>query len=282
MFIEFHTVLITGFVSLHLQYVYSKGTVLEKTVEYLKELITHNEQLSATAKLAEKSSNALQVLQNQITVLEKENAFLRSQMIQLGIENTAGALNTRSLLSSPLAQSLLNPQAATAPVPTTTQLLVSLAQTLSANPLLASLAQNTAAIQAAAAATSSPATSLATPSLPPPTSSPQVSPSLQAQLNSSSNANQVMNSLVQTLASIASTNTSPSQPPSCQPGPNLSAAASLINSLIIAQSALAGTSTSPSNAAESSPHLAAASNASLAASVLSAVAEASKEKTPTK
>jgi len=59
------------------QYVYSKGTVLDKTVEYLRELIAQNEQLSSTAKLAEKSANALSVLQNQITVLEKENAFLR-------------------------------------------------------------------------------------------------------------------------------------------------------------------------------------------------------------
>ena len=200
-----------------------------------------NEQLSTTAKLAEKSSSALQVLQNQITVLEKENSFLRTQMIQLGIDNTA-SLNTRSLLSSPLAQSLLNSQAAAAspPVPTTTQLLVSLAQTLSANPLLASLAQNTAALQAAAAAATAPA---ASPSLPPPPTStpPQISQSLQAQLNSSSSAHQVMNTLVQSLASIATTNTSPSQPPT---PPNLTAAASLINSLIMAQNALANTSTS--------------------------------------
>lgn len=59
------------------QYVYSKGTVLDKTVEYLKDLISQNEQLASTAKLAEKSANALSLLQNQITVLEKENAFLR-------------------------------------------------------------------------------------------------------------------------------------------------------------------------------------------------------------
>ena len=61
----------------HTQYVYSKGTVLDKTVEYLKDLISQNEQLASTAKLAEKSANALSLLQNQITVLEKENAFLR-------------------------------------------------------------------------------------------------------------------------------------------------------------------------------------------------------------
>ena len=73
----------------HLQYVYSKGTVLDKTVEYLKELLAQNEQLSATAKLAEKSANALSVLQNQIAVLEKENAFLRAQIIQFGIDAAA-------------------------------------------------------------------------------------------------------------------------------------------------------------------------------------------------
>jgi hypothetical protein len=58
-------------------------------VEYLKELMTQNEQLAATAKLAEKSANALSVLQNQIAVLEKENAFLRAQIIQFGIDAAA-------------------------------------------------------------------------------------------------------------------------------------------------------------------------------------------------
>ena len=77
------------FFCLSLQYVYSKGTVLDKTVEYLKELMSQNEQLAATAKLAEKSANALSVLQNQIAVLEKENAFLRAQIIQFGIDAAA-------------------------------------------------------------------------------------------------------------------------------------------------------------------------------------------------
>ena len=128
------------------QYVYSKGTVLEKTVEYVRELLTQNDQLSATAKLAEKSAGALQVLQNQIAVLEKENSFLRAQMIQLGIDTSSNALNTRSLLTNSLTQSLLNtphvvtPHVVTPPpVPNTTQLLMNLAQTLTSNPLLASL-----------------------------------------------------------------------------------------------------------------------------------------------
>ena len=88
----------------------------------------------------------MQILQNQITVLEKENTFLRAQMVQLGIESSPGGIGTRSLLSNPLAQSLLNTQVPvslppTPPVPNTTQLLVSLAQTLTNNPLLASLTQ---------------------------------------------------------------------------------------------------------------------------------------------
>lgn len=73
------------------QYVYSKGTVLDKTVEYLKELMAQNEQLATTAKIAEKSASALAVLQNQIGVLEKENAFLRAQIIQFGIDAAASS-----------------------------------------------------------------------------------------------------------------------------------------------------------------------------------------------
>lgn len=130
----------------HTQYVYSKGTVLEKTVEYVRELILQNDQLASTAKLAEKSANAIQILQNQITVLEKENTFLRAQMVQLGIDNSSNPLGgARSLLSNPLAQSLLSsqiPPPPAPPVPNTSQLLVSLAQTLTSNPLLASLSQS--------------------------------------------------------------------------------------------------------------------------------------------
>ncbi len=150
-----------------LQYVYSKGTVLDKTVEYLKELISQNEQLAGTAKLAEKSANALSLLQNQITVLEKENAFLRAQIIQFGIDaaasNSQPSNVNRQILNSPLAQSLLNtvaqasqnavpaPQQPAPPPPpppvgvntqaTTQQLLISLAQSLTNSPLLTAPAQ---------------------------------------------------------------------------------------------------------------------------------------------
>lgn len=113
-------------------------------MEYVRELMLQNEQLAATAKLAEKSASAISILQNQITVLEKENTFLRAQMVQLGIDASPNALSSaRSLLSNPLAQSLLNTQVTPPPPPpaNTSQLLVSLAQTLTNNPLLASLAQ---------------------------------------------------------------------------------------------------------------------------------------------
>lgn len=115
-------------------------------MEYVRELLNQNDQLSATAKLAEKSASALHVLQNQITVLEKENAFLRAQMIQLGIDSSTSSLNSRSLLSNTLTQSLLStPQVASHPAqPNTTQLLMNLAQTLTSNPLLTSLNHQTA------------------------------------------------------------------------------------------------------------------------------------------
>ena len=81
-------------------------------MEYLKDLLTQNEQLAATAKLAAKSAEALSILQSQIGVLEKENAFLRAQIIQFGIDAAASGSQSsggnRQLLNSPLAQSLLN------------------------------------------------------------------------------------------------------------------------------------------------------------------------------
>jgi hypothetical protein len=213
-------------------YVYSKGTVLEKTVEYVKELLIQNEQLSASVKLAEKSSTTMAILQNQITVLEKENTFLRTQMVQLGIDGSSANIGARTLLSNPLAQSLLNTQVQvpTPVVPNTTQLLVSLAQTLTSNPLLSSLSHH--------------------PTLPSTANNgTQVAPTNISTGTNNNQANLLMNSLVQTLASMSSTNSpSPPQPPPPLPNPQssgLSAAAamSLLNSLI-AQSA-STTQTSP-------------------------------------
>lgn len=140
-----------------------------------------NEQLAAAAKLAEKSAGALSVLQNQIAVLEKENAFLRAQIIQFGIDAAASSgsqssAGSRQLLNSPLAQSLLSsvsqsPQVASAinmnnsavtstpsvvssspPVAqgaqsstqlAAQQLLISLAQSLTNSPLLTSQSPST-------------------------------------------------------------------------------------------------------------------------------------------
>ena len=237
---------IISFHSNVLQYVYSKGTVLDKTVEYLKELIAQNEQLAGSAKLAEKSASALSVLQNQISVLEKENAFLRAQIIQFGIDAAASSgqspAGNRQLLNSPLAQSLLNTvvtqtspaTAVTQPPPPSQannaaaqQLLLSLAQSLTNSPLLTSLSQTPQSSPLTSAALQhligSPAPSQLQQSSP--ISSMQLSSSqlssgstlMQPPLNtgagtlSSTQATPLLSSLVQTLTSIANnTSTSPS------------------------------------------------------------------------
>lgn len=248
--------------------------MLDKTVEYLKDLIVQNEQLSTTAKLAEKSANALSVLQNQITVLEKENAFLRAQIIQLGIDATAStqtAALSRQLLSSPLTGLLTPPAPSISSTSTHTaaqQLILSLAQSLSGSPLFGQSA-------------SVPPVSLTpTPSTPPRahtlstltpsqlvSSLASVSPSLPALTSTSSPATPfttpILTSLVQTLASIANTSTTPSMPlpkvtplPTPPPPPlpllnsqtqgiSATAAASLLNTLLLAQNVLnIGTNTS--------------------------------------
>ena len=249
----------------YVQYVYSKGTVLDKTVEYLKDLIVQNNQLSTTAKLAEKSANALSVLQNQITVLEKENAFLRAQIIQLGIDATASsqtAALSRQLLSSPLT-GFLNPPPPPPPpsLPSSSthtaaqQLILSLAQSLSGNPLLGQ------SVPPSVSLTPSPSTPPKLNSLPTLTPSQLVyslasSPSLPTSTLSIAAplTTPILTSLVQTLASIANTSTSPSMPlpkatplatppplpmlGSHAPGISATAAASLLNTLLLAQNVL--------------------------------------------
>lgn len=64
----------------------NKGFVLEKAIEYIKELHTLNGQLGDLVKNKEQAHNALQVLQGQITILEKENEFLRFQLKQLSMQ----------------------------------------------------------------------------------------------------------------------------------------------------------------------------------------------------
>lgn len=237
-----------------LQYVYSKGTVLDKTVEYLKELISQNEQLAGTAKLAEKSANALSLLQNQITVLEKENAFLRAQIIQFGIDAAASSSQpanvNRQILNTPLAQSLLNtvaqasqqtvvpalqaPPPAPPPVPqnvvgansqaTAQQLLISLAQSLTNSPLLTTPTQTPSpVITTSPSHLSSSLSVTSTPTRLPPSvqSASPVTPH-QPQGNPGTNPSLVpplLNSLVQTLASLANTNTASPLPKASPPIP---------------------------------------------------------------
>lgn len=229
------------------QYVYSKGTVLDKTVEYLKELITQNEQLAGTAKLAEKSANALSLLQNQITVLEKENAFLRAQIIQFGIDAAASssqqASGNRQILNTPLAQSLLNTVAqASAPVPqapppppppqnmmgantqtAAQQLLLSLAQSLTNSPLLTT-PHTLVSSSPTHLPSSTPLTVTSTPTrLPAPVQSLSPVPPHQPPQNNAAGNNSlapILNSLVQTLASLANTSPVPkASPPISVPRP---------------------------------------------------------------
>lgn len=247
--------------------------MLDKTVEYLKDLIVQNEQLSTTAKLAEKSANALSVLQNQITVLEKENAFLRAQIIQLGIDATAStqtAALSRQLLSSPLTGLLTPPPPSISSTSTHTaaqQLILSLAQSLSGSPLFGQSVSVPPVSLTPAPSTPPKAHTLST--LTPSqlvSSLTSVSPSLPTLTSTSSPATSlttpILTSLVQTLASIANTSTTPSMPlPKVTPLPtsphplpllgsqtqgiSATAAASLLNTLLLAQNVLnIGTTTS--------------------------------------
>lgn len=218
----------------------------------MKELIAQNEQLAGTAKLAEKSANALSLLQNQITVLEKENAFLRAQIIQFGIDaaasNSQPSNVNRQILNSPLAQSLLNTvaQATQAPPPppppppqnlgglntqaTAQQLLISLAQSLTNSPLLTTptaqnqppLVPNVTSSPSRLVSSASPLTATSTPSriissLAPVT--PQQPPMLALQPPAAGSNSQLLSSLVQTLASLANTSMSPPISKASPPAP---------------------------------------------------------------
>lgn len=229
----------------------------------MKDLIVQNNQLSTTAKLAEKSANALSVLQNQITVLEKENAFLRAQIIQLGIDATASsqtAALSRQLLSSPLA-GLLAPPAPSISLPSSSthtaaqHLILSLAQSLSGSPLIGqSLAPPSTPPKAHNLSTLTPSQLVSSltsgsPSLPTLVSTPSIAPSFSTP---------ILTSLVHTLASIANTSTTPSMhlpkvtplPTPTPPPPSLpmlssqnqgisaTAAANLLNTLLLAQNVL--------------------------------------------
>eukprot|EP00731_Ephydatia_muelleri_P012322 Em0006g1216a len=238
-------------------YVYSKGTVLDKTVDYLKELLILNEQLTHSAKLAEKSAGTISVLQSQVAALEKDNSALRSQLMQFGLDiNNQPTTGPRSV---PLAQALLqqcSPQATYIPAASagnqmsTQQLLASLAQNLASSnsSLLSSVAQQ---VQLPTSSMLSMPQQLSSSQLTPtpPNASPQI-PQLGAlhgvQNTSVNQSVPLINLLVQTLASFA--NPAPVQATSLpriavpqfhpqlanQSNLSAAAAATLLNTILVA------------------------------------------------
>ena len=238
-----------------MQYVYSKGTVLDKTVDYLKELLVQNEQLTHGAKLAEKSAGTISILQGQMAALEKDNSLLRSQLMQFGVDVNNPSTGARSV---PLAQALLQqcaPQPTYIPAPASTgnqmatqQLLASLAQNLASSnsSLLSSVAQQ---VMPATSMISMPQLSSSQLTPTPPNASPQI-PQMGVLHNpqnvSVTQSVPLINLLVQTLASFA--NTAPVQAnslpriavpqfhPQIANQSNLSAAAAatLLNTILVA------------------------------------------------
>lgn len=236
-------------------YVYSKGTVLDKTVDYLKELLLQNEQLTHATKLAEKSAGTISVLQSQIAALEKDNALLRSQLMQFGLDINNSSAGARSM---PLAQALLQ-QCAPQPsyIPTvsnsnqmaTQQLLASLAQNLASSnsSLLSSVTQQVLPPPPPILSMPQLSSSQLTPT--PPNAAPQIPQLgvLHGVQNASMNQSvPLINLLVQTLASFA--NPPPAQATSLprialpqfhpqlanQSNLSAAAAATLLNTILVA------------------------------------------------
>ena len=71
---------------------------MEKAIEHIKELTSLNSQLTELVKNKEQTHNALQVSQGQITILEKENEFLRFQLKQLSVHPATSQQNLSQLL----------------------------------------------------------------------------------------------------------------------------------------------------------------------------------------
>ena len=84
----------------------NKGFVLEKGIEYVKELTALNNQLGELVKNKEQAHNALQVLQGQITILEKENEFLRFQLKQFSMQPPTSQQGLSQLILQGLKSSL--------------------------------------------------------------------------------------------------------------------------------------------------------------------------------
>ncbi|KAL5499638.1 hypothetical protein EMCRGX_G011090 [Ephydatia muelleri] len=220
-------------------YVYSKGTVLDKTVDYLKELLILNEQLTHSAKLAEKSAGTISVLPEPGS--GPGEGQLRPQV-------PADAV--RALLQQCSPQATYIPAASAGNQMSTQQLLASLAQNLASSnsSLLSSVAQQ---VQLPTSSMLSMPQQLSSSQLTPtpPNASPQI-PQLGAlhgvQNTSVNQSVPLINLLVQTLASFA--NPAPVQATSLpriavpqfhpqlanQSNLSAAAAATLLNTILVA------------------------------------------------
>lgn len=68
----------------------SKGGILSKTVDYINELKLHNARMAETLKDNERLTIDTELLRQQVEELRQENALLRAQLQQHGIELSAG------------------------------------------------------------------------------------------------------------------------------------------------------------------------------------------------
>ncbi|XP_074632967.1 upstream stimulatory factor 1-like isoform X1 [Acropora palmata] len=68
----------------------SKGGILSKTVDYINDLKLHNTQLIETIKDTERLTSDTELLRHQVEELRQENALLRAQLQQHGIELATG------------------------------------------------------------------------------------------------------------------------------------------------------------------------------------------------
>lgn len=69
----------------------SKGGILSKTVDYINELKLHNAQMVETIRDTERLTIDTELLRQQVEELRQENALLRAQLQQHGIELSTGA-----------------------------------------------------------------------------------------------------------------------------------------------------------------------------------------------
>ena len=67
-------------------FVQSKGGILSKTVDYINELKLHNARMAEAIKDAERVTIDTELLRQQVEELRQENALLRAQLQQNGVE----------------------------------------------------------------------------------------------------------------------------------------------------------------------------------------------------